>query len=96
MLLADEGHTVETAGSGDEALAKLATFAAELLLTDVGLPGMSGLELVRRARQASPRLRAIFMTGREPDGRELAALEAECVGKPVDFADLLRRIERAR
>ncbi len=60
------GYFVVTAGSAEQALGVLCAEGAEppaLLLTDVGLPGISGAELVERARRLYPRLPAVLMSG---------------------------------
>ncbi|MET0857215.1 MAG: response regulator, partial [Telluria sp.] len=49
-VLAALGYQVASAGSGEEALALLAQRSVDVLLTDVGLPGMSGYQLAERAR----------------------------------------------
>ncbi len=61
-LLTDAGHHVETAGDGPGALALLQDRAFDIVLLDIGLPGMSGLDVLARARaMATPPL-AIMMT----------------------------------
>jgi CheY-like chemotaxis protein/anti-sigma regulatory factor (Ser/Thr protein kinase) len=61
-LLADEGHEVAVAGDGPEALALLQDRAFDVVLLDIGLPSMSGLDVLARARAlASPPL-VIVMT----------------------------------
>jgi DNA-binding response OmpR family regulator len=61
-LLADAGHQIETAGDGPEALALLHDRPFDIVLLDIGLPSMSGLDLLARARAlASPPL-VIMMT----------------------------------
>lgn len=57
------GHRVETALSGAAALERLAEGRYDLLLTDLGMPGMDGRELARRAVAARPGLRAALFTG---------------------------------
>lgn len=54
---------VETARSGEEALDKLAARHFDLVVTDLHLPGISGLELIRRLRQHSPETPVILITG---------------------------------
>lgn len=60
-----DGHLVETTESGTEALERLqpdpARFA--LLISDVNMPGMDGIALAQRARQISPKLKLILMSG---------------------------------
>jgi len=63
--LAEQGsdYQVETASSGEEALAKMTTQPFDLIVTDLRMPGINGLELIERARVHSPRTRLILMTG---------------------------------
>jgi CheY-like chemotaxis protein len=61
--LQDLGYTVVEAATATEALAALQSEPIDILLTDVGLPDMSGVELARRAVQTMPSLGVIFATG---------------------------------
>ena len=63
--LRQRGYTVVAVTTGEEALAVIEQRGSELgvLLTDVIMPGISGIELLERARKARPDLRAIFMSG---------------------------------
>jgi len=58
------GFTVLACGSGEEALAQAAAFGPELLLLDVNMPGMDGVELLRRLRAAGIGAPAVFFTGK--------------------------------
>lgn len=63
-FLRREGHVVATATTGETALARLeAGEAFDVLVVDKNLPGMNGLELIRRAREMRPELGAIVITG---------------------------------
>jgi CheY-like chemotaxis protein len=67
------GCTVQVVHDGAAALAALAAFAPELVLLDIGLPGMDGYEVARRLRQANrdPGLRIVAVTGYgQPSDRE--------------------------
>lgn len=62
--LSDHGWIVESAGSGAEALKVLEhTEAIDLLVTDLAMPGMNGLTLIREARERRPLLPALLLTG---------------------------------
>ena len=61
-LLRDEGYGVETAADGFKALGKMAEFAPDLVLTDLKMPGMDGLQLLAKLREADPDLPVIVMT----------------------------------
>lgn len=60
--LADEGFSVETAESGAEALEKLTSQAFHLMLLDVKMPGMDGVEVIRHAKEMHPDLPVVMMT----------------------------------
>ena len=91
-VLARRGHEVRVAHSGSEALGMLA--GVEVLLTDVRMPGMSGVELVGRARVLRPGLRCCIMSG---DG-EAGSAESNCIdaeiSKPFDQGALVEVVER--
>src|SRR5215210_1273423 len=61
--LADHGFVVEQAGSGEEALERLASFAFDVLITDLKLPGINGREVLDAATERYPDLIAIVITG---------------------------------
>ena len=86
-LLADLGCEVVTAENGDEALERLASNGIDLVLTDVVMPGMSGVELARRVRQKRPDVPVLLATGYSDEivkrGSEFAVL-----AKPFGAADL--------
>lgn len=95
--LNDAGYGVLEAGSAEEAFEILkprhATIA--LLLSDVGLPGASGAELVRRARLLAPGLPALLMSAGNPAvlaQRGVIPNETDLLQKPFDVSDLLAKI----
>jgi signal transduction histidine kinase/ActR/RegA family two-component response regulator len=98
-LLRMAGHRVQLAHDGLAALGAFESTRPEVLLVDIGLPGMDGYELCRRVRAsggATARIIAVTGYGQERD-RELAAaagFDAHAV-KPVDFDALLKLVERA-
>jgi CheY-like chemotaxis protein len=57
------GHDADGVGHPDDALARLAANRYDVLFTDVSLPGMSGVELARRAVADAPALQVIFASG---------------------------------
>jgi CheY-like chemotaxis protein len=94
------GHETLTAFTGPDAVAAAAEFKPEVVLLDIGLPGMDGFEVARRLR-AMPALAGAFlvaMTGYGSDDDRATAREAgfdEYLVKPVDL-DLLREWLRSR
>lgn len=89
ILLETEGYEIRAAQDAEEALQLLETFHPRIILMDIQLPGMDGLELTRRLK-ADPRTRNIHIlavTSYAMRGDELRAREAGCDGyltKPID------------
>src|SRR5262245_24247135 len=61
-LLREEGYQVETAADGFKALPKLDDFAPEVVVTDLKMPGMDGIELIAKAREKDPEIQCIVTT----------------------------------
>lgn len=90
-LLADEGYAVESAADGVNALGKLSSFAAELVLTDLKMPRMDGLELLRRLHARDADLPVVVMSAfgdPETTRGTMRAGARHCVAKPVDLDQL--------
>ncbi len=93
VLLLAEGFEVRTAQDAEQALATLQTFTPRLILMDVQLPGMDGLELTRQLK-ADPQWRGVVivaLTAYAMKGDEEKALAAGCdayVAKPIDVGKL--------
>jgi len=94
MLLKLLGHTVDTAYDGLEGVEKAATFRADVILLDIGMPRLNGYEAARRIREQHQKgLRLVALTGwgQEEDRRrtEEAGFDAHLV-KPVDLEALTK------
>ena len=93
ILLSGEGYEVRTAADADEALDILRSFRPRLILMDLQLPGMDGLELTQRLK-AEPATREVIivaLTAYAMKGDEQKAREAGCDGyisKPIDTRTL--------
>lgn len=100
VLLSGEGFIVRTCSNALEALGTLQGFRPALLLTDVQMPGVDGLELARRVKaDASTRdIPVVAITAYAMAGDEQKALDAGCdayVSKPIDtraLPQLLRQV----
>jgi CheY-like chemotaxis protein/two-component sensor histidine kinase len=93
MILQMSGHEAETMFSGAEALERVAVFKPDVVLTDIGMPGMDGYEVARRLRAdpATRELRIIALTGwgqAQDKERALAAGFNLHLTKPVDPEEL--------
>jgi two-component system, cell cycle response regulator DivK len=97
IVLAGEHYDVRVAGSAEEARAVLETFRPQMILMDVLLPGVGGLELTRQLR-ADPRTRDIFILGLTAcamPGDAERVLAAGCDGyltKPIDVHNFLATV----
>ena len=94
LLLEDSGCVVRTAATGAEAIGSAAQNPPELVLLDLGLPDMRGLEVARAIKRQpqGEQIPIIALTGHTLDADRVAAREAGCVGyltKPINTAALL-------
>lgn len=97
-LLTAQGYIVATAGDGFSALKILKTFHIDLLLSDLQMPDMDGVDLIRQARAANPALIGVLLTAMPTDdpGATMAAAGASAyLIKPADLEQLGTIIERA-
>ena len=76
-LLTDAGHTVDSAGDGPEAVARLDRGAIDIVLLDLGLPGMSGLEVLKHARALRKPPLVIVMTADDTSETLLEAVRRQ-------------------
>jgi len=91
--LAKAGHHVETAVDGEEAQELFAAGEFDLVITDLNMPRMNGLELVRRIRTESP-VPILVLTVRQEEREKVRLLDAgadDYVTKPFGTAELVAR-----
>ena len=89
-----EGYSVETAGDGVEALAKIREREPDLVILDVMMPGMDGVEVARRLRQASA-IPVLMLTAKGTVADRVAGLDSgadDYLVKPFAFDELLARM----
>ena len=94
-LLAIWGHEPHIAGDGERALELIETLSPDVVLTDIGLPGIDGHELARRIRSmaAGGDILLLAITGTAEDG-DFGASGFDCrLTKPVDFGALERLLQ---
>ena len=95
--LTGEGYEVEDARTGEEALEKLRAARYDLMLLDMNMPSMDGLETCRRARATSD-MAMIMLTVRNTEQDKVQALDAgadDFITKPFSTPELLARIRAA-
>lgn len=88
------GHEAEVVTNGNQALDRLdAAKVPDLILADVMMPGLDGIETLRRIRKSHPQLPVILVTGQQLEREQ--ELQADAVfAKPIEFDQLLPAIER--
>lgn len=90
-----ENHEVTMASSGEEGLEKLKQQDVDLVLLDVNMPGLSGLETIRLVREHLNYVSVIFLSGEKKTEDVIRGLDAgadDYVCKPFDPAELLARV----
>ena len=97
LLLAGDGHFVEQARDGVEALVKLRAASYDLLLTDLSMPRMNGTALAAAARELDLKMPIIMLTGFAAmllqDGEQPAGVNL-LIGKPITHQKLAAAIAR--
>ncbi len=91
------GHEVAAVGNGLEALPMMAEEDFELLIADIVMPGMDGLELARRASREIPGIRVIFITGFAAvamNARNFNAPNTKVLSKPFHLRALIDEVTR--
>ena len=91
------GHHVTAFGVGASAFEEIKQATFDLLLTDIVMPEMDGIELARRAADLDPHLKIMFITGfaavaLHPDSK--APKDAKVLSKPFHLRDLVAEVDR--
>jgi DNA-binding NtrC family response regulator len=97
LLLTDAGYATERAESGQDALEQLSRRDFDLVLCDIRMPGIDGIELLRRVREWYPRTSVMIMTAYASVETAIEALRNgayDYVMKPVEFDELHIRIRQ--
>ena len=94
--LSYEGYAVDIAGSGEAGLALAREHPADLVILDVTMPGIDGLEVLRRLRTGDSRLPVIMLTARDAPADQVQGLETgadDYIVKPFSVPELLARVK---
>jgi DNA-binding NtrC family response regulator len=95
--LSARGYEVLDADSANEALGVLSTAKIDLVLADVRMPGMDGLELLQRARASAPQLEVMMITGLASVDSAVEAMKSgarDYIMKPFNLEEVILRVER--
>ncbi len=97
-FLASQGHAVTVANSGEQAVARLHEVRPDVVVTDINLPGVSGLHVMREAKRIDAEIAVIVLTGHVSAASAIEALRQgayDYVTKPFDLEDVQKIVERA-
>jgi DNA-binding response OmpR family regulator len=91
-------HKADVALNGEQALKKLDDQIPDVVVLDLKMPGIDGMEVLRRIRKAYPKVQVIMLTGHgsekhEEEARKLGAFEY--LQKPVDIETLMKKVKLA-
>ena len=91
------GHEVTDFGDGEDAYESLIGFRFDLLLTDIVMPGMDGIELAKRAAEINAAMKIMFITGfaavaLHPSSN--APKQAKILSKPFHLREIVAEVER--
>ena len=98
MLLVKEGYEVVSAANGIEALRKVTTIFFSVILLDIRMPGMDGMQVLDKLKEESPQSMVIILTAYGSDKNKKKACKADIydfIDKPVDNKILLQRVKKA-
>jgi two-component system KDP operon response regulator KdpE len=98
VALEAQDYTVSAVLSGEDALARISNGAFDLVLLDLGLPGVDGFEVIRRVRVLYPALPIIVLSAQGEDAVKVEALDLgadDYVSKPFSVRELLARVRVA-
>lgn len=98
ISLSDIGYQVVTAGTGEEALAIFKDCCPPIVMTDIKMPGMDGIELLRKIKEESPDTEVIMITGHGDLDLAIRSLQfdaADFVTKPINDEALEIALKRA-
>jgi DNA-binding response OmpR family regulator len=96
LYLRREGHRVVLAADGETGLQRIRTERPAVVILDVGLPGVDGLEVCRRLRAADPSVVIIFLTARDEEIDRVLGLELgadDYVTKPFSPREMVARVK---
>ena len=91
------GHTVKDFDEGRTALKALEREVFDLLLTDIVMPGLDGIELARRAAELDPDIKIMFITGFAAvalNPKSNAPKDAKVLSKPFHLRELVQEVDR--
>ena len=99
MRLTEAGHRVKDAYSGKECLELLPDADIDVVILDIKMPGMDGIETLKEIKKRHPLIEVILLTGHGAVDTAVAGMKLgafDYINKPSDFPELLIKLEEAR
>jgi signal transduction histidine kinase/DNA-binding response OmpR family regulator len=96
-LFRQRGESIDTAGTGEQAIEKLQSGAYEVVISDINLPGINGLEVLRIAKRENPDVCVIMITGFASASSAITALREgayDYITKPFDLWEVSQIVDR--
>jgi two-component system NtrC family response regulator len=98
LQLEEAGYSATTAADGDEALRRMEEDPPALLITDLKMPGISGMDLLKQVREQYPHTAVVMVTAFGTVQTAVAAMKAgayDYITKPIDYEELMLVVNRA-
>ncbi|MCK5168908.1 MAG: response regulator [Bacteroidales bacterium] len=95
IVLDDEGYKTDKAGDGEAALAKIKENNYDVIITDIKMPNMDGLEATREIKKTNPEIPIVAQTAYAMENDERLSLEAGCnsyLSKPIKATKLIETL----
>ncbi len=96
QMLEQGGYSVEVANDGEKALEALKNGHFDMLITDINMPVMNGVELLNKTKEAFPRMPVIFITAYGKDKIIIDAIKvglSDFIEKPFRMEDILKTVK---
>jgi len=88
-VLEEEGYEVHSALTGQEALKKLETISPDLVILDINMPGMNGIEVLRKIKETSPKTKVIISSSYQEYKQDVGAwISDDYIMKSADLDEL--------
>lgn len=97
LQLTKAGYRCDTAANGEQALEKISATDFDLVISDISMPGMSGLELLKAIKQKKPHLQVLIVTGHATIDNAVEALRLGAINfitKPIKFHEVFETISK--
>lgn len=93
--LEEEGYAVQSALTGEEALEKLGIVNPDLIILDINMPGMNGIEALRRIKEINPNIPVILCSAYQEFKQDLASWASEeYIVKSADLSELKAAVKK--